>query len=100
MAENKKAQKKESMARIHTVQEILRRWDPMDLAPGRFAPKDEYDDYAFQIVSIVTQGCSVEELFEYLRSLRLDMVTMRDNIQNDKNIAREIMAVLHRETTD
>jgi len=85
------------MARIHAVQEILRRWDPMDLAPGEFAPKDEYDDYAYPIVSLVSQGCSAEQLFEHLRSLRFDMATMRDNIRNDKTIAREILAALQRE---
>jgi hypothetical protein len=95
MSNNRRTQKKEAMARIHAVQEILRRWDPMDLAPGKFAPKDEYDDYAFSIVSLVSQGCSVEQLFEYLRSLRIEMATMRDNIQNDKTIAHEIIAALH-----
>jgi hypothetical protein len=95
MSNNRRTQKKEAMVRIHAVQEILRRWDPMDLAPGKFAPKDEYDDYAYPIVSLVSQGCSVEQLFEHLRSLRIDMATMRDNIQNDKTIAREIIAALH-----
>jgi len=95
MSKNNRTQKKEAMARIRAVQGILRRWDPMDLAPGKLAPKDEYDDYAYPVVSLVSRGGSVEQLFEYLRSLRIDMVTTRDNAQNDKNIAREILAALH-----
>ena len=76
------------------MQAILRRWDPMDLAPGEFAPEDEYDDYAPQIVSLVSQGCSAEHLLDHLQNLRIDMICMRDNIQNDENIAREILAAL------
>jgi hypothetical protein len=89
-----KTRKKETIARIQAVQAILRRWDPMDLAPGKFAPEDEYDDYAPQIVSIVSQNCSVEHLLDHLQNLRTGMICMRDKIQDDKNIALEIIATL------
>ena len=82
------------MSRIRAVQAILRRWDPMDLAPGEFAPEDEYDEYAPHIVSLVSQGCSVEHLLDHLQSLRTGMICMRDKIQDDEDIAREIMATL------
>lgn len=82
------------MTRIRAVQAILRRWDPMDLAPGEFAPEDEYDDYAPQIVSLVSQGCSVEHLLDHLQKLRTGMICMRDKIRDDKDIAREIIATL------
>jgi hypothetical protein len=91
---NNKTRKKEIMVQIRAVQEILRRWDPMDLAPGEFAPKDEYDDYAPHIVSLVSQGISVEHLLNHLQKLRIGMVCMRDKTQGDKDIAREIIAVL------
>lgn len=94
---NKKASKKEAMKRIRTVEAILRRWDPMDLAPGEFAPADEYDSYAPHIVSLVAQGCSVEHLLDHLRSLRTGMVCMRDNPDRDMDIAREMIAALRSE---
>ena len=56
-SDDNKARKKEAMTRVRAVQAILRRWDPMDLAPGEFAPADEYDSYAPHIVSLVAQGC-------------------------------------------
>lgn len=89
-----KTRKKETMTRIRIVQSILRRWDPMDLAPGEFAPADEYDSYAPRIVSIVAQGCSVEDLSGFLRKLRKGMVCIRDNPGYDMDIAGEIMAAL------
>jgi hypothetical protein len=92
--ENNKTRKKEMMERIQAVQAILRRWDPMDLAPGEFAPEDEYDDYAPQIVSLVSQGLSVEHLLDHLQKLRSGMICMRDKTQDDKDIAREIIATL------
>jgi hypothetical protein len=91
---NKKARKTETMKRIRDAQAILRRWDPMDLAPGEFAPADEYDSYAPHIVSLVARGCSAEQLLGHLRELRKSMVCMRDNPQHDKDIAGEIIATL------
>ena len=32
--------------RIATVQEILRRWDPIRMQPGTSGPRGEYDAYA------------------------------------------------------
>ena len=66
----------------------------MDLAPGEFAPKDEYDDYAPEIVSLVSRGGTVEALLDHLQSLRTAMICMRNDIRYDEKIAREIIAVL------
>lgn len=85
------------MTRIQVVQTILRRWDPMDLAPGEFAPADEYDIYAPHIVSLVAQGCSVEHLLGHLQKLRKGMVCMRDNPEHDMDIAHEVIATLRSE---
>ncbi len=92
-----KARKKEVMARVRAVQAILRRWDPMDLAPGEFAPADEYDSYAHRCVSLVAQGCSVEDLLGHLQELRTGMVCMRETHERDAAIAREIIATLRSE---
>jgi hypothetical protein len=98
MNSEKKARKKEAITQIRAVQAILRRWDPMDLAPGKFAPADEYDTYAPQIVSLVIQGCSVGRLFGHLRKLRTGMVCMRDDPERDMDIASEIITALRIET--
>lgn len=95
--DDKKARKKEAIAQIRAVQEILRRWDPMDLAPGEFAPADEYDAYAPHIVSLVARGCTAEQLLGHLQKLRIGMVCMRDNFERDMDIAGEIIAALRRE---
>lgn len=92
--DNNKSRKKELMVKIQDVQAILRRWDPMDLAPGQLAPEDEYDDYAPHIVSLVSRGISLEQLLEHLQKLRSGMICMRDKTQDDPDIAREILAVL------
>ncbi len=82
------------MSQVQAVQALLRRWDPMDLAPGKFAPLDEYDSYAPHIVSLVAQDCSTEELLEHLQRLRSGMVCMRENPKQDLNIAVEIIEKL------
>lgn len=94
MSNNHKSQAKEARLRIQAVQTILRRWDPMDLAPGEFAPADEYDSYAPHIVSLVAQGYSAEQILEHLQRLRSGMVCMRENPQHDIEIADEIIATL------
>ena len=96
--DNNKARKKQMMARIRAAQSILRRWDPMDLAPGELAPADEYDVYAPRIVSLVFRGCSVQHLTDHLRELRTGMVCMGDNPKRDMDIAAEIVATLRSET--
>ncbi|QUY41427.1 hypothetical protein [Acaryochloris marina] len=94
MSNNHKSRTKEARLRIQAVQTILKRWDPMDLAPGEFAPADEYDSYAPHIVSLVFQGYSAEQILEHLQRLRSGMVCMRENPRHDIEIAGEIIATL------
>lgn len=94
MSSDHKAMKKKAMKRIRVVQAILRRWDPMDLAPGKLAPADEYDDYAPHIVSLVDKGSSVEHMLDHLQKLRRGMICMRENHEHDMDIAREILETL------
>ena len=89
---NNKIRAKEAIADVEAVQAILRRWDPMDLAPGEFAPADEYDSYAPHIVSLVAQGCSVEQILDHLQRLRSGLVCMREKPKHDREIAGEIIA--------
>ena len=62
MSADRKQQKKKAMKLVRRVQAILRRWDPIGIAPGEFGPADEYDEYAPHIVTMANQGCSVEQL--------------------------------------
>ena len=57
------------MAKVRAVEEILRLWDPINVAPGAVAPSDEYDSYAPHIVSMVEGGCTIDDLASHLEHL-------------------------------
>jgi hypothetical protein len=69
---SRKTLKHAAMAKIRAVEEILRRWDLIGIEPGTVAPADEYDAYARHIVSMVHNGCSIEELAAHLERLGSD----------------------------
>lgn len=70
-ANNRRNLKHAAMVKIRTVQEILRQWDPINVAPGTVAPPDEYDSYAPHIVSMVEGGCTIDDLAAHLEHLCL-----------------------------
>jgi hypothetical protein len=82
------------MNRIARVAAILRRWDPIGVAPGQFAPADEYDGYAPHIVSMVRQGCSCADLQAHLGHLRRNIIGVEPNDRKDEDTAREIVVAL------
>jgi hypothetical protein len=84
-----KAKKLKAMQGVSVVQEILRRWNPI----GQSVPADEYDGYAPHIVSMVTQGCSLDELCSYLGEIRDDM-GMGPLRSSDREVGDEILQVL------
>jgi hypothetical protein len=90
----KKKQKQQAMSKIHAVEEILRRWDPIGVCPGDFAPADEYDDYAPHIVSLVAQGASIEQLTQHLENIRMLAIGVEIDRNHDRNIAKEIIRAL------
>lgn len=83
-----------AVRRVAAVQEILRRWDPIGVHPGEVAPDDEYDSYAPHIVSMVAQGCSIEQLCEHLRGFRVNTIGVYSNASRDREIATEIVEAL------
>ncbi|MDA2927785.1 hypothetical protein MYX78_11260 [Acidobacteria bacterium AH-259-G07] len=97
LSDEKKARKKEVMVRIQAVQAILRRWDPIEVEPGKLAPADEYDSYAPTIVSMVAQGCSAEQLSNHLEKLRIDVIGLEAAPECDADTANEIIAALRSE---
>jgi hypothetical protein len=85
------------MARVEKVQEILRHWDPIGVRPGEEAPADEYDDYAHHIVSMVAQGCSVEELSAHLGTLSAVTIGVGANQAKDRQTAYDIIKAIREE---
>ncbi len=82
------------MRHVAEVQSILRRWDPIGIQPGELGPADEYDNYAPHIVSLVSQGCSVQMLARHLEDLRTGPIGVEANPERDREIAKEIVEVL------
>lgn len=80
--------------RIRVVQGILRRWDPVGVKPGQFAPEDEYDRYAPQIVSMVESGCSSDALTAHLEHLSVHSMGVGSNVRASTKFAAEIMRTL------
>ena len=80
--------------RVSLVQDILRRWDPIGIAPGEFGPADEYDGYAPHIVSMAVRGCSPEELRQHLEGIQVEMMGIEANPDRDRQIADEILAAI------
>lgn len=92
--DNKAARKRDAMERVSTVQEILRRWDPIGVRPGELAPADQYDSYAPHLVSMIAQGCSLEQLCMHLESIRVDTMAVGPDPSRDREIASEILKIL------
>ncbi len=82
------------MKKISAVQEILRRWDPIGIAPGSFGPADEYDEYASHIVTLVMQGCTEGDLSRHLGIIRTEVIGVEEHLSWDAKIAEEILAAL------
>ena len=89
--DERKAAKSRAMRQVLAVQAILRRWDPLGVAPGELSPADEYDSYAPHIVSLVVHGASVERLREHLLQLRTEMFGLEHDAERDGEFARAIV---------
>ena len=87
------------MANVSLVEEILRRWDPIGVQPGTFAPADEYDSYAPHIVSMVERGCTMEELAGHLEHLSMDTLGVGSNLKASQKFAAQIVRILRPSTT-
>ena len=89
-----KERKRAAMDLVVKVQEILRRWDPIGVSPGEFAPADEYDSYAPHIVSMVAHGCSREQLSTHLEAVRTVTIGVGADRESDWRIAGEILEAI------
>ena len=86
--------KPDTVAKVRLVEGVLRRWDPVGVQPGRFAPEDEYDSYAPQIVSMVSSGCSAEALAAHLEHLSIHTIGVGSNMRASTKFASEIVRLL------
>ena len=91
--DDKSVRKRGAMQRIVVVEEILRRSNPI----GQSVSADEYDSYAPHIVSMVAQGCSLEQLCSQLEKIRVNM-GMGPFGGADRDIAIEILRALRDDT--
>jgi hypothetical protein len=91
-----KTNKRDPVAKIRLVESVLRRWDPVGVQPGRFAPADEYDSFAPQIVSMVESGCSADALVAHLEHLSVETMGVGSNLRASTKFASEIMRTLQK----
>jgi hypothetical protein len=89
-----KIRKSAAISKIRLVEEILRRWDPIGVEPGKLAPADEYDSYAPRIVSMVEGGCTVEELAAHLGDLSRSSIGVDSNLKVSATFAAQIFEAL------
>jgi hypothetical protein len=91
---DRKKRKSQALEQIHAVEAILRRWDPIGVRPGEFAPADEYDSYAPHIVTMVIGGCTITQLSQHLGQLRTHIIGVEANRKRDLRIAIDIVQAL------
>ncbi len=91
-----KKQKENAVARIRTVEAILRQWDPIGMLPDEGGPKDEYDSYAPHIVSMVQNNCSIAQLTAHLSHLRTEAMGIPNNEESDRRSAEKIISTLRK----
>jgi len=90
-----KALKREAMAEIRAVEEILRRWDPIGVIPSLLEnelPPDEYDGYAPYIVGMLRRGSGLEDLSSHLNHCRTGAMGLPPNPAADRQVAGELLA--------
>jgi hypothetical protein len=95
MGVDRKERKKEAMANIAHVQEVLRRWDPIGVFPGPSedqGPMDEYDFYAPRLLGLLQRGAEVEAVEARLVRIRTRWMGLDPYPPSDRPIAEELVA--------
>jgi hypothetical protein len=72
----------------------LRRWDPINVEPGKVAPSEEYDSYAPHIVSMVESGCTVAELTAHLECLRVETMGLKPSSSESQGYSSKFAAMI------
>jgi hypothetical protein len=91
-APDKKRLKNVAMRDIHAVEAVLRRWDPIGVEPGSMAPADEYDSYAPYLVSMVRNGCTLDEVTSRLEYLATETMGLGPSSPQSRERSRGFAA--------
>lgn len=87
------------MAKVRAVEDVLRLWDPINVAPGAAAPLGEYDSYAPHLVSMVEGGCTIDDLAEHLEHLCVQVMGLGSSSAQSRShslkFAAQILNRLH-----
>src|SRR5688572_9351954 len=94
MTGDKKSLKRDAMAKVYSVERILRIWDPIGVLPNESGPADEYDSYAPHIVTLVIEGCSLDELAAHLEKIRTQKIGLPKRPERDRKVASQIIREL------
>jgi hypothetical protein len=90
----RKKLKSAAMEQVRVVEAVLRRWDPIGVAPGILGPADEYDTYAPHIASKIVAGTTAHDLALHLGHLRTVVIGMREDESADLKFASELIEAL------
>ncbi|HVS19759.1 MAG TPA: hypothetical protein VMT18_14235, partial [Planctomycetota bacterium] len=92
--EDRKRCKGEVMDAFEAARFMLNAWDPLLIQPGGLAPVDEYDRYAFEVVSLVERGGSLDDLYRYFVKLRESTLGMGHADRGDLLFAGRVLSRL------
>ncbi len=80
----------ETLEDLRTVQEILQQWDPIGVIESLKEdglPPNEYDSYAPAILTMLTQGTSVEKIIDHLGIIQKVSMGLGPWADRDRRIA-------------
>lgn len=89
-----KDEKKNAMADIKHVEEILQKWDPINVIEDLIEsglPPDEYDSYAPHILSMLRQGADEYKIAKHLGNLQTSSMGLGAWSEKDNEIAKELV---------
>jgi hypothetical protein len=77
----------------HINDVLFDKWDPIGV--NRYAPRDEYAEYASHIASTL-RAANANDVFIYLRTVRMSRMQLPCNDQKDHNIADLIFDIMNK----
>lgn len=82
------------MERIEHVQRALKSWDPLKILRGCSLPESEYDAHAPGILALIDRGASIDDVAAHLHDLRLQVIGVPADDDEDLRIATLIHQAL------
>jgi hypothetical protein len=79
---------------VEAVKAILREWDPIGVFPNcEDGPRDEYDSYAPQVLSLLYAAKPAEDIANHLDHLRAHDMRMPKQHEQDFAIATRLVSL-------